>query len=183
MRQRQIPLKATITFDRDCRGRRTGTRASLGLLDEGGADERVAVSLLAATLEALATNAQIEPIVRWSLDLAEVMIGYFNVGSGWWYTFIGSLRAHIAVDHGFHLPHAGGVCGPFPTRNKCLSAMSRHWYQINVEPIVTGILALGGYRAWNCQQCGTGAQAWPDADGHYRCPNPGCRNSQQVCGV
>lgn len=108
------------------------------------------------------------PVALWSLDGRDVYLA-FPTPDGWAYTISDAARKGNA-------PHLGGSllwgsCGPFDSREECLSRMRSHWYDGNARDIVEGIIGLcTDMRLWVCAACHSVSRSGAP----YVCRNPAC---------
>ena len=122
------------------------------------------VKLAEATKQALENWGN--PVVLWSFDKREAWIA-FPTPSGWGYAIIDADRPCMIRD-GYPIYQNGGA---WATRAECLEHMRQHWSDLNVMPIVLGIIGLcTERRQWVCRRCNCCTQAAPP----YICQNPAC---------
>lgn len=142
-------------------------KACIGQIEATAKTEREAQGALAEAVKAAIENMG-NPLLLFDLVRpGEIWLAYQNSSGSWWYT-------HIRRAPGMALSGAaweGGNTGAWDTRNECIEHMRAHWYQVNIEPIVMGVVALcTGLRQWVCKKCGYVQQGYAP----YVCNAPRC---------
>ncbi len=158
------------TCSRKCyltKGRPTVHTAMLGPLEAEGRTAREACDKLAIRVAAV-LDAMAPVLVMFDLTEPDhVWVTHQLAGGGWAYSHY--RRAFPGEVNGASRD-SGGVCG-FDTLHEAAEAMRQHWYQLNVEPIVNGIVALcTSWREFVCRHCGSVQHT----EAPYICRNPAC---------
>ena len=139
--------------------------AKLGRLECSAPTAKEATEHLALTVASLVDDIT-APFVLWGND-GSVWMTYRDA-YGWANTIHRPEGAKLCP---IGNAGQGGTSGGFASRREAIDALRSHWYQVNVEPIILGLVALcSDWRQWNCDACCYSSTSRAP----YVCKSPAC---------